>query len=223
MRHKKYLIFNGTPGKIGEEVRPMAYDKRLIAGKLRRWEKYLQRFELPTWEELPDFGLYMEQVITLMKQYLDYLPPELKEEQFITPATINNYVRTKVMPEPNHKRYFREHLAYLIIILTLKQSLSIAMISKIIPMGISEDEVKKIYSTYVVRHAMARKIFNEQIRMLAGPILDHENCSEMATEQTEDVIAMAAVMAGFQRLMSEKLLLLDGRTLEDGDTIEIEQ
>ena len=100
----------------------MAYDNALVAGKLRRWERYLDNFRLPQWEEIPDFGLYMEQVITLLREYLDYLPPELKEEQFITAATINNYVRTKVMPEPVKRRYYRVHIAYLIIILTLKQS-----------------------------------------------------------------------------------------------------
>ena len=57
----------------------MAYDNALVAGKLRRWEKYLNDYRLPAWNEIPDFGLYMEQVTVLLKQYLDYLPPELKE------------------------------------------------------------------------------------------------------------------------------------------------
>ena len=43
----------------------MAYDNDLIAGKLRRWEKYLEHYRLPAWEEIPDFGLYMEQVVQL--------------------------------------------------------------------------------------------------------------------------------------------------------------
>ena len=75
----------------------MAYDNALVAGKLRRWEKYLDDFRLPRWEEIPNLGLYMEQVTVLLREYLDYLPPELKDEQFITAATINNYVRIKVM------------------------------------------------------------------------------------------------------------------------------
>lgn len=41
----------------------MSYDKALIAGKLRRWEKHLMRFRLPEWDEIPDFGLYMEQTV----------------------------------------------------------------------------------------------------------------------------------------------------------------
>ena len=49
----------------------MKFDKELIAGKLRRWEKYLGSYRLPDWEELPDIGLYMEQVVTLLKGYLN--------------------------------------------------------------------------------------------------------------------------------------------------------
>ena len=65
----------------------MTYNKELIAGKLRRWEKYLDDYRLPTWEEIPDIGLYMDQIVTLLKGYLDYMPPELKDEQqVITPA-----------------------------------------------------------------------------------------------------------------------------------------
>ena len=66
-------------------------------------KKYLERYRLPAWEEIPDFGLYMEQVVHLLKQYLSYLPPELKQSQTITAAAINNYVRTKMLPEPRKR------------------------------------------------------------------------------------------------------------------------
>ena len=64
----------------------------------------LESFSPVAWEMIPDFGLYMDQVVTLLSGYLDYMPPELKEEQVIAPAAINNYVRKKIMPEPVKKR-----------------------------------------------------------------------------------------------------------------------
>lgn len=200
----------------------MAYDETLIAAKLRRWEKYLEKFRLPAWEEIPDIGLYMEQVVVILKQYLDYLPPELKEEQCITAATINNYVRTKIMPEPQKKRYYRIHLAYLIMICALKQNLSIAMIQRLIPMGLSEEEVRDTYESFVLRHRMSVAYFVEQVRIAAARILEHEDITRLAVEDTHQLIASAAIISGFSRLMAEKLLLLDGRTLEDGGSTEIE-
>ena len=199
----------------------MEFDKDLVAGKLRRWEKYLEDFNLPSWNDIPDIGLYMEQVIILLKEYLDYLPPELKDEQIITAATINNYVRTKIMPEPVKKRYYRQHIAYLVMICTMKQILPIAVISKIIPMNISEDEIRQIYDRYSDRHKKTIRYFLKQIRLVAGPILDHKDIIEESTTDTSDLIIMCTIYAGFSKLMAEKLLLLDGKDLSNGGSIEI--
>ena len=188
----------------------MSYDKELIAGKLRRWEKYLERFWLPEWKELPDLGLYMDQVVKLLQDYLDYMPPEMKDGQTITAAAINNYVRIKVMPEPQKKRYYRVHIAYLIIICTLKQSLSIAFIQKFIPLGLSEDEVRAVYEKYALQHRKSAEYFVNQVRLAAADLLDHRLTTEMAVRETDELIAMSAVISGFSGLLAEKLLMLEG-------------
>lgn len=200
----------------------MEYDKELIAAKLRRWEKYLESYTLPTWKDIPDIGLYMEQVIILLKGYLDYLPPEIKEEQIITAATVNNYVRTKIMPEPVKKKYYRVHIAYLIIICTLKQILPIAMLKTIIPMNISADEVRDIYEHYSARHSITVNYFLEQTRQIAGPILDHKtNLVPQSVDNTADLITSSAIYASLSKLMVERLLLLEGKDITNGGSIDI--
>lgn len=197
----------------------MAYDKEFIAAKLIRWKKYIQNFKLPQWQEIPDIGLYMEQVITLLKQYLDYLPPDLKEEQFITASTINNYVRTKVMPEPRKKLYYREHIAYLIIILTLKQSLSLSMIQKILPKDLEEENLKEIYTQYVKRHSSATELLCERVEQAAEPLFEkNDDSQDMINNQVLNIILNSAILGGFTRILSEKLILLDGRTTGDDST-----
>lgn len=200
----------------------MQFDKPLVAGKLRRWEKYLIDYRLPEWNEIPDIGLYMEQVIEVLKKYLDYLPPELKDENFITAATINNYVRKGFMPKPENKRYYRTHMAYLIIICSLKQSLSIPTLKTIIPVDLSEEELKNTYTAYVYRHQVSCKYFAEQIRIVAGGILDHPDTdSILSIDSTVDLITASATISGFAKILAEKLLLLEGKNLENGGSIEI--
>ena len=199
----------------------MPFDTALIAGKLRRWEKYLNNYRLPAWEDIPDFGLYMKQLVIQLKEYLDYLPPELKDEACITSATINNYVRTKVMPEPRNRRYYRLHLAYLILICSLKQGLGISLIHEMLPNSLTEEEMRVIYTNYAERHQIVAQYFVEQVRMASAPILAHETTGEYAVTEPEDLILSAAIAGGFARLLAEKLLLLDGRTLKDGGSIEI--
>ena len=135
----------------------MNFDNDLVVGKLRRWEKFLAAYRLPEWDAIPDFGLYMEQVVQLLKQYLDYLPPELRQTEPITAAAINNYVRTKLLPEPRKKRYYRIHIAYLIMICTLKQSLRLSMLQTLLPGDLAEEDVKKAYAAFALRHQRCAK------------------------------------------------------------------
>lgn len=189
----------------------MEYDNTYIAEKLRRWEKYLREYRLPAWEAIPDFGLYMEQVMALLTGYLDYLPPELKEERFITAAAINNYVRNKFMPEPVKKKYYRVHIAYLIMICTLKQCLSIATMQNMMPLGLTEEQVRATYTAYTVQHAAAAEYFTEQVRVIAAPLLDHEELRVgISVTDTKDLITVSAIVSCFSGLLAEKLLLLRG-------------
>lgn len=184
----------------------MTEDVTLVGEKLRRWEKYLDNFKLPMWNEIPDIGLFMDQVITLLTQYLDYLPPELKEDNCITPAAINNYVRMKVMPEPKKKRYYRLHIAYLLMICTMKQSLSIALLRKIIPVGIPEEEFEALYNAYVERHLRTAQYFTQQVAKAADPILHGKDATP---QDITNLIFMTSIISGFCQLLAEKLILLE--------------
>lgn len=194
----------------------MDYDNAFVEKKLRRWEKYINEYRLPAWEDIPDLGLYMEQVLSLLTEYLDYLPPELKDEQFITAATINNYVRNRYMPKPFKKKYYRIHIAYLVMICTLKQSLTISTLTEMIPNGIPEEEVREIYTAYRERHRIAAEFFVETVRVIAAPMLHHEERRTSASvEDTSGLISTYAILSGLSGLLAEKLLLLNRKPQEE--------
>ena len=199
----------------------MNFDNDLVVGKLRRWEKFLAAYRLPEWDAIPDFGLYMEQVVQLLKQYLDYLPPELRQTEPITAAAINNYVRTKLLPEPRKKRYYRIHIAYLIMICTLKQSLSLSMLQTLLPGNLPEEDVHRAYSSFAQRHSLCAQYFVDQVKLSAATMLDHAVVTELAVQDTTELIASAAILSGLAKLFAEKLLLLKDKTLENGGSIEI--
>ena len=117
------------------------------------------------------------------------------------------------------KRYYRVHIAYLLIICTLKQGLSIALIRKLMPTGISDEEVRARYDSYAQRHQLAASFFIEQVRRAAGPILSHEDRDLYSVESTEELIVASAMIGGLSRLLAEKLLLLEGKDLSNGGSI----
>lgn len=192
----------------------MDFDGKLIAEKLKRWENYVEKYRLPQWDFIPDIGLYMEQLIPLMQGYLNYLPPDLREESVITPAAINNYVRKGIMPEPRKKRYYREHVVYLIIICTLKQSLPLSVLERLIPADLDLVTLSAVYDAFVARHTAAAESFLGQMRACA-PVGENGEYRAATREETYGIILNAALTGGFSTLLAEKLILLDGKTQAD--------
>ena len=79
------------------------------------------RTERPVaWEQLPDFSLYMDQVLS----YMDRQVLNFSEDDALTAAMVNNYTKSGLVPRAEGKRYHREHLAYLTGICVLKHILS---------------------------------------------------------------------------------------------------
>lgn len=192
----------------------MQYDRSLVAHKLLRWDKFITDYHLPEWNSIPDFGLYMDQVIVLLEHYLSFIPtPAGAKEHIVTSATINNYVRLKIMPAPVKRKYHRVHIAYLVMILTMKQSLSISDVQKVIPpMDSSEDEVLSVYEDYSEKFRRLALFFNQQVQSAAEGVRSTEQSSDNAVEL---LVIESTLIAGFSKILAEKLIRLCGADTED--------
>lgn len=73
-----------------------------------------------SWEQLPDFALYMDQVLS----YMDRQVIRFDEDDGLTSAMVNNYTKSGLVPRAAGKKYNREHLAYLTAICVLKRVMS---------------------------------------------------------------------------------------------------
>lgn len=188
----------------------MSYNKELIAHKLLRWEHYLNNYRLPAWKELPDIGLYMDQVIALLSQYLDFIPVEdMKHEKPVAPTTINNYVRLKVMPAPEKRKYYRIHIAFLIMIFTLKQGASISGLQQLLPANdASEEEVRAYYTDYVERLQFSCALFTNQVRAVAQKAFDPQNPQSITDQAVETLVIQSVLNSALSRITGEKLLRL---------------
>ena len=88
-------------------------------------------------------------------------------------------------------------------------------------MNIPDDELRIIYDRYSETHQSTIKYFLKQIRLVAGPILDHKDIIEESATNTDELITMCTIYSGLSKLLAEKLLLLDGKDLKNGGSIEI--
>lgn len=88
------------------------------------------QFRCPRWVELPDLGLYMDQVLIVVEGALRPLFPN--DPVVLTSTMVNNYVKQQVLTPSEKKKYRREHLATLITITVLKRVLSVAEIKVVL-------------------------------------------------------------------------------------------
>lgn len=89
--------------------------------EIQELKERMNRERPAKWDDLPDLSLYMDQVIGYMsRQLIRY-----GEEERLTPAMVNNYIKDGLLPRAEGKRYNRTHLAYLTAICALKQVLPV--------------------------------------------------------------------------------------------------
>ena len=80
----------------------------------------IQGFQLPRYEEIPDVGLYLEQV----SKYIDQTLSPLGWEG-LTGSMISNYVKKGLIPSPVKKQYGRDQIGHLLFIALAKSVLSL--------------------------------------------------------------------------------------------------
>lgn len=149
----------------------------------------LKEVKFPTWDTLPELELYMDQVVSLMERYLSVVniqPEGLDEtDKIITPSMVNNYVKKGYMPAPIKKKYSKEHLAYLFIICTMKQSLPIPVIHTFIESMLTVTTIDELMDMFVESYK----------ECFTGCIGELQNTNEIAKDKTDDKTFQKAILA----------------------------
>lgn len=167
----------------------------------------LAAHKLPRWESFPDIELYMDQVVAVMEKALElYNKSGSEESKLITPSIINNYVKLKIIPAPHKKRYNREHLAYLVMICILKQTLAISSIVKIIETNLESKSIKELYNEFCSIYENVIPFVN-----MGENFIEDDTQSEFEVlEKSDDMngfILKSAILSTAGKFICEEMLL----------------
>ena len=89
--------------------------------------KIIKDFSFPKYSEIPNVGLYLEQVNKYVNEYLEPLTGVS-----ITPSMISNYVKKGLLSNPVKKQYYRDHIIFIFFIAIAKSVLSLEEIEILI-------------------------------------------------------------------------------------------
>lgn len=148
---------------------------------------------LPKIEELPDFGLYMDQVMTLMEKQFPKWP--------LTKTMINNYTKDKILFPSEKKKYSREHLMMLSLIQFLKRTLTLPEIKMLLaPFSkeLEKGEKEGLYHLYREFHTRfdSAVVHGETLKNT----LMHEDT------QPETRVLLSALLASYFQSYAESLV-----------------
>ncbi len=82
-------------------------------------------------DDIPNIDLYMDQVTTFMDSQLKS-SKRYPEDKILTKTMINNYAKNHLLPNPDKKKYSKEHILMLIFIYYFKGFLSIGDIQSLL-------------------------------------------------------------------------------------------
>ena len=185
----------------------MNFDNELVLEqKYSQICEKLAAHKLPRWENFPDIDLYMDQVVAVMEKALElYNKDGLEESKLITPSIINNYVKLKIIPAPNKKKYNREHLAYLVMICILKQTLPISSIVKIIESNLENKTINELYEVFCNIYENVIPFVNMSEPFLAGDEQSELNDPDM-DDGVNGFILKSAILSTAGKFVCEEML-----------------
>ncbi len=176
----------------------MSENQSAIREAMQAWLKTAKMPCLPEWDALPEFALYMDQVILLLNQYLY----QDEDERALTPAMINNYIKSRIIPSTIRKKYYRYHLAGLMIICILKESISIGDIPRLLPHLDTEEGIREAYETFRSIYGSTSKDFMTFVDSASKECLAPEN------DHPECFVLRLAVAANLSQTMANRMISL---------------
>ena len=143
-----------------------------------------------SWTDFPDIGLYKDQVVSYMYRQLIHF----EEEGHLTSAMINNYIKGRLLPRTEGKKYNREHLAGLTEICVLKQILSVENTGFLLHQELQGDNQEDFYEKFC-------NILDQALTETSAQIHTDWDVGSLS-----DIALRLAVSSYCQKLVCERLL-----------------
>lgn len=133
--------------------------------------KQIEDASLPHYKDIPDIGLYLNQVAKYINEYLKPLG-----DLGITESMISNYVKQGIIDSPNKKLYYRDQIAYLFFIAIAKSILSLDNVRYLIEQQKDKVSLEEAYNSFADKFLVSlRNVFGfyeENENILQKDLLD---------------------------------------------------
>ena len=157
--------------------------------------------------EIPNINLYMDQVLSFMNENLEHNKRSSKDK-ILTKSMINNYVKNELIPKPENKKYYPQHIISLIYIFYLKQILSLDDVKTIMNYyeknHFDSKSLSELYKVFLLSEQKEVFKLEKDIEELAGSI--YEDCRNFDNDEIIFLfIMLLSSRANTYKIIIEKL------------------
>ena len=191
------------------QITPNPEAGRAAILKFGEWLGLLSGNELVEWNRLPDIGLYMDQVLTLMDRQLAFYK-RADEDRLLTQPMINNYTKDGLLPRASDKKYTQGHLALLSVLCSLKPVLSISDLSVLLKNAQIDTDEKKIYEFFLEAQSDSIDSVRKDLTPEIEGLMNMASGGAVSTDTYKHELALmalrTAVEARVRIMMTQKIL-----------------
>ena len=163
-------------------------------------------------DDIPNIDLYMDKVTTYLNDKFANTKRH-EDDKLMTKTMINNYVKSRLLPSPEKKKYTKDHMMVLIMIYFFKNIISINDVNKLItPLLDSyfhneEIPLENIINTFLT--------FAKQCNLTDSILTEYNECREIFKDanvkdkeylETMGLITMLSYDTFVRKIVIEKLI-----------------
>lgn len=156
----------------------------------------LQQARLPRWSDLPQFDLYMDQVVQFVNDAV--VPLGLDA---LTSTMVNNYVKKGVIKAPIKKKYQRAQLANILVIAMLKPVFSLDTIANGINYQLVDRQAAQAFDAFILAFIAAVQQANSDF---TGEVTINQVNKEDTTNIQSAMVSLA-INAVLEKLLVESM------------------
>jgi len=167
-------------------------------------------------DRMPDIGLYMDQTEAFFGKAFKNLDGEVIKRNYSKPL-INNYTKRNMVARPDGKKYSKDHLLMITMVIYLKGIFKLENIEKIMKPLVDnhnsdfEDHIDPeiVYKAACSVNAEAADIFSADVDRAIERIKEHFSNTDLADDESMEILALVLALsmkADMEKYLASRLM-----------------
>ena len=153
-------------------------------------------------EDIPALDLYMDQIMTLFDIHLAD-NKRYDDDKLLTKTMINNYSKEGLLKPIKGKKYSKDHILQMLLIYSLKNTISIQEIKKVLqPYHDQTEKIEPIYNEFL----NTKKELSHYVTSSMQKFIEEKNLDLNNPDQLTILLLFICALSNQYKMLAEKIL-----------------